>query len=135
MAHAHDATWQLEWKDPDVDGLIKFLVEEKGFKSVTTSCGIVCLLTYFFLCCSEERVRKGAEKLQKFLNAKQQGRLDGFFTVQPKEPKEDKGKGVKGKGKDTKGKDSKEKGTKGGAKRKAEDKSEESTNKKSKSKK
>jgi len=30
-------------------------------------------------------VKKGAEKLQKFLNAKQQGRLDGFFTVKPKE--------------------------------------------------
>jgi hypothetical protein len=25
-------------------------------------------------------VRKGAEKLTKFLNVKQQGRLDGFFT-------------------------------------------------------
>ena len=52
---------------------------------------------------SEERVRKGAEKLEKFLNAKQQGRLDGFFTVKPKEsPKKDdksKGKG-KGKGKE-----------------------------------
>jgi flap endonuclease-1 len=34
---------------------------------------------------SEDRVRKGAEKLQKFLNSKQQGRLDGFFSVQPKE--------------------------------------------------
>ncbi len=30
-------------------------------------------------------MRKGAEKLQKFLNSKQQGRLDGFFTVKPKE--------------------------------------------------
>jgi len=45
-------------------------------------------------------VRKGAEKLQKFLNTKQQGRLDGFFTVQAKEKKPSpaaKGKaGVKG---------------------------------------
>lgn len=56
---------------------------------------------------SEERVRKGAEKLSKFLNAKQQGRLDGFFTVQPKakEPPA-KGKGA-AKGKDAKGKDAK----------------------------
>ena len=84
---------------------------------------------------SEERVRKGAEKLQKFLNAKQQGRLDGFFTVQPKEPKGDKGKAAKGKGTDTKGKDAKGKDIKGGAKRKAEDKSEESSNKKGKTKK
>jgi len=48
---------------------------------------------------SEERVRKGAEKLQKFLNTKQQGRLDGFFSVKPKDksvPKTtSKAKGVK----------------------------------------
>ncbi|KIK08053.1 hypothetical protein K443DRAFT_86149 [Laccaria amethystina LaAM-08-1] len=56
---------ELEWTNPDIDGLIQFLVTEKGF--------------------NEDRVRKGAEKLQKFLNSKQQGRLDGFFSVQPKE--------------------------------------------------
>jgi flap endonuclease-1 len=51
---------------------------------------------------SEDRVRKGAEKLSKFLNAKQQGRLDGFFTVKPKANEEEKDiKG--GKGKDVKG--------------------------------
>lgn len=44
-------------------------------------------------------MRKGAEKLQKFLNSKQQGRLDGFFTVKPK----DKAAPAKGKA-DTKGK-------------------------------
>ncbi|KAG8214438.1 PIN domain-like protein [Butyriboletus roseoflavus] len=106
---------ELEWKDPDVEGLVQFLVVEKGF--------------------NEDRVRKGAEKLQKFLSAKQQKRLDGFFTVQPKEPKESKGKVLKGQGKDTKGKDAKGKEVKGGAKRKADDKSEESTSKKSKTKK
>jgi flap endonuclease-1 len=42
---------------------------------------------------SEERVRKGAEKLEKFLNAKQQGRLDGFFTIQSKSPKKGDAKG------------------------------------------
>lgn len=47
-------------------------------------------------------MRKGAEKLSKYLNAKQQGRLDGFFTAQPKtSPKKDKDDG-KGKGKGTK---------------------------------
>ncbi|EDR02356.1 uncharacterized protein LACBIDRAFT_254074 [Laccaria bicolor S238N-H82] len=56
---------ELEWTNPDVDGLVQFLVKEKGF--------------------NEDRVRKGAEKLQKFLNSKQQGRLDGFFSVKPKE--------------------------------------------------
>ncbi|KAJ3788072.1 flap endonuclease 1 [Lentinula aff. detonsa] len=79
---------ELEWKNPDVDGLIQFLVTEKGF--------------------NEDRVRKGAEKLQKFLNTKQQGRLDGFFTVTAK-PKE----AAKGKGKEDKGKK--------GTKRKGED--------------
>ena len=52
---------------------------------------------------SEERVRKGAEKLSKFLNAKQQGRLDGFFTVQQKTSPEKGGKNVAAKGKEKKG--------------------------------
>ena len=51
---------------------------------------------------SEERVRKGAEKLTKFLHAKQQGRLDGFFTVQRPPVEKGKNKG-KDKGKETKG--------------------------------
>ncbi|OJA15822.1 hypothetical protein AZE42_04031 [Rhizopogon vesiculosus] len=99
---------ELEWKNPDVNGLVQFLVTEKGF--------------------NEERVRKGAEKLTKFLNAKQQGRLDGFFSVQPKtspkKTKDDKTKlGAKGKA------DGK------GAKRKADDKAGASSSKKSKTKK
>ena len=49
-------------------------------------------------------MRKGAEKLAKFLNAKQQGRLDGFFKAQPKAEKEEDKKPAKGKGKtDAKG--------------------------------
>jgi flap endonuclease-1 len=55
---------------------------------------------------SEERVRKGAEKLAKSLNAKQQGRLDGFFTATPK------ASAPKPSGKNVKGKDDKGKGTK-----------------------
>lgn len=58
----------------------------------------------------EDRVRAGAAKLSKMLAAKQQGRLDGFFTVKPKV---DDGKGKKP--------DSKAKGAAG--KRKADDKS------------
>ncbi|KAL5512818.1 FEN11 [Sanghuangporus baumii] len=81
---------ELEWKSPDVEGLVQFLVVEKGF--------------------NEERVRKGAEKLAKFLNAKQQGRLDGFFTLQQKPPAE-KGDKDKSKTKETKkGKGAKRKG-------------------------
>lgn len=60
--------------------------------------------------CSEDRVRAGAAKLSKMLAAKQQGRLDGFFSVKPKED------GGKPKGK---GDDKKRKGDdKGGAKKK-----------------
>ncbi|THU81728.1 PIN domain-like protein [Dendrothele bispora CBS 962.96] len=80
---------ELEWKSPDIEGLVDFLVREKGF--------------------SEERVRKGAEKLQKNLMAKQQGRLDGFFSVKPKEnPTKSKA--------DTKGKDAGKGKRKGGEK-------------------
>jgi len=55
----------LEWKEPDVEGLVDFLVREKGFM--------------------EDRVRKSCEKLTKAVNAKQQGRIDGFFAVKPKD--------------------------------------------------
>jgi flap endonuclease-1 len=103
---------QLEWKNPDIDGLVQFLVTEKGFRCDLSS---ACHLPPSpYPLSSEERVRKGAEKLQKFLNSKQQGRLDGFFTVKPKEKADDgnvKGKG-KGKGKgdtNTKGKGTKRK--------------------------
>ncbi|KAG1780602.1 PIN domain-like protein [Suillus placidus] len=99
---------ELEWKDPDVDGLVQFLVTEKGF--------------------NEDRVRKGAEKLQKFLNAKQQGRLDGFFSAKPKtSPKKSKVDDAKSKSKTVK--DGK------GTKRKAEEKAGASSSKKSKTKK
>lgn len=63
---------ELKWESPDVDGLVAFLVTEKGF--------------------NEERVRKGADKLRLAMGAKQQGRLDGFFTVQPKSADEIKRK-------------------------------------------
>ncbi|KAI9702634.1 MAG: Elongation of fatty acids protein 2 [Bogoriella megaspora] len=49
----------LNWTGPDIDGLVQFLVTEKGF--------------------SEERVRNGAAKLQKNLKTAQQSRLEGFF--------------------------------------------------------
>ncbi|KAI5476333.1 hypothetical protein MNV49_007846 [Pseudohyphozyma bogoriensis] len=62
----------LEWKEPDVEGLVEFLVKDNGF--------------------NEDRVRKGAEKLKAHLKGKQQGRLDGFFKVLPSEPKDGPGK-------------------------------------------
>lgn len=64
-------------------------------------------------CRSEDRVRSGAAKLAKMLAAKQQGRLDGFFTVKPKEPTGGASAGGKKAGDKRKGEESK-----GGAKKK-----------------
>ncbi|KAK9248677.1 PIN domain-like protein [Lipomyces tetrasporus] len=59
------ATLDIKWEEPDVEGLVEYLVKEKGF--------------------SEDRVRNGASRLMKNLKTAQQGRLDGFFKVIPKE--------------------------------------------------
>jgi flap endonuclease-1 len=72
-----------------VEGLVEFLVKQKGFKYVS----ILYSVSMAYKLLSEERVRKGADKLQKFLHSKQQGRLDGFFTVKAKEPAAPKAKG------------------------------------------
>lgn len=54
----------FKWDAPDIDGLVQFLVTEKGF--------------------SEDRVRSGAARLQKNLKSTQQARLEGFFKPVPK---------------------------------------------------
>lgn len=51
----------FKWLDPNIEGLVEFMVKRKGF--------------------NEERIRSGAEKLKKGLKGGVQGRLDGFFTV------------------------------------------------------
>lgn len=51
----------LKWEEPDVEGLVQFMVKENGF--------------------SEQRIRDGAAKLKKALKGGTQGRLDGFFKV------------------------------------------------------
>ena len=56
----------------------------------------------------EDRVRKSCEKLTKAVNSKQQGRIDGFFTVKPKENTASSSKSKAKGGKD----DSKTKNTK-----------------------
>ncbi|KAI0754877.1 PIN domain-like protein [Daedaleopsis nitida] len=77
------AELNLEWKNPDIDGLVDFLVREKGFKCV-----------HLAHCHCREN---------KFLNAKQQGRLDGFFSVHAKAAPAKKDKvEEKGKGRGTK---------------------------------
>ncbi|KAG7813133.1 hypothetical protein KL921_000679 [Ogataea angusta] len=54
----------LKWVNPDLDGLIEFMVKENGF--------------------NEQRIRDGVEKLKKGLKGGVQGRLDGFFKVSVK---------------------------------------------------
>ncbi|KAI9745872.1 MAG: Elongation of fatty acids protein 2 [Claussenomyces sp. TS43310] len=56
---ADHADCDFKWDNPDVDGLVQFLVVEKGF--------------------SEDRVRNSVTKLQKNLKSSQQARLEGFF--------------------------------------------------------
>lgn len=51
----------LKWVEPDVEGLVDFMVRQNGF--------------------SDQRIRDGAEKLKKSLKSGTQGRLDGFFSV------------------------------------------------------
>lgn len=58
----------FKWESPDVEGLVQFLVTEKGF--------------------SEDRVRSGAARLQKNLKSAQQARLEGFFKPVPKTEEE-----------------------------------------------
>jgi flap endonuclease-1 len=56
-------TIELKWKEPDEEGLIKFLCGDRQF--------------------NEERVRSGAQKVLKSLKTATQGRLDSFFKVIP----------------------------------------------------
>ena len=74
---------KLEWKEPDVEGLVDFLVREKGFMYAVPIASPLHELTVCIL--REDRVRKSCEKLTKAVSSKQQGRIDGFFTVKPKE--------------------------------------------------
>lgn len=67
---ADDPLCDFKWEKPDVEGLVKYLVHEKGF--------------------SEDRVRGAATRLEKNLKSGQQARLDGFFKVIPKTEEEKK---------------------------------------------
>lgn len=61
---ADDPLCDFKWEKPDMEGLVQFLVTEKGF--------------------SEDRVRSAGARLEKNLKSSQQVRLDGFFKVIPK---------------------------------------------------
>lgn len=56
---ANDPECDFKWEAPDIEGLVEFLVKDKGF--------------------NEDRVRNGAARLQKNLKTAQQSRLEGFF--------------------------------------------------------
>lgn len=67
---------ELKWTEPDEEGLVKFMVQEKGF--------------------SEDRIRNACKKLSKARNTSTQGRLDSFFkvtSVTPAKRKEETQKG------------------------------------------
>lgn len=71
----------LKWTEPDVEGLVDFMVKRYGF--------------------NEQRIRDGAAKLSKSLKGGTQGRLDGFFKVassgndKKRSAKEDSKKSIK----------------------------------------
>jgi len=67
---ADDPLCDFKWDKPDVEGLVQFLVNEKGF--------------------SEDRVRSGAARLDKSIKSSQQSRLEGFFKPIPKSEEEQK---------------------------------------------
>ncbi|KAF9245538.1 hypothetical protein DTO013E5_3467 [Penicillium roqueforti] len=56
---ADDPECDFKWEAPNVEGLIEYLVGDKGF--------------------NEDRVRNGAARLSKHLKTAQQSRLEGFF--------------------------------------------------------
>lgn len=60
----------FKWEAPDIEGLVQFLVHEKGF--------------------NEDRVRNAAQRLQKNVKTAQQARLEGFFKAIPKTETEKK---------------------------------------------
>jgi flap endonuclease-1 len=68
VRQADDPLCDFKWETPDVEGLVQFLVTEKGF--------------------SEDRVRSAATRLQKNLKSSQQQRLEGFFKPVPKTAEE-----------------------------------------------
>jgi len=65
---ANDPACEFKWESPDVEGLVDFLVKEKGF--------------------NEDRVRNAAARLQKNLKSSQQSRLEGFFKPIPRTEEE-----------------------------------------------
>ena len=70
VRQADDPLCDFKWEKPDMDGLVQFLVHEKGF--------------------NEDRVRSAGQRLEKNMKSSQQARLDGFFKILPKSEDEKK---------------------------------------------
>ncbi|KAK0625223.1 DNA-repair protein rad2 [Bombardia bombarda] len=70
VRQADDPLCDFKWEKPDMDGLVQFLVHEKGF--------------------SEDRVRAGGARLEKNMKSSQQSRIEGFFKAVPKTEEERK---------------------------------------------
>lgn len=60
------STIELKWEEPDEEGVVQFLVNEKSF--------------------SEDRVRSAIKKLAKCRSGAVQGRLADYFKPMPKDP-------------------------------------------------
>ena len=67
---ADHADCDFKWEAPDIEGLVKYLVHEKGF--------------------NEDRVRSAGQRLSKTTKVAQQARLEGFFKAVPKTDEEKK---------------------------------------------
>lgn len=63
--------FEFKWEKPDIEGLVKYMCEEKGF--------------------DEQRIRNKAKDLTKAREGTTQGRLDGFFKVLSTTPKSSNG--------------------------------------------
>lgn len=66
-----------------MEGLVKYLVEEKGFRLVNCTCTSDVWWLQPSVFYSEERIRSGAKKLEKSKQGATQGRLDMFFKPVP----------------------------------------------------
>ncbi|KAF7728925.1 Elongation of fatty acids protein 2 [Apophysomyces ossiformis] len=73
---------ELKWELPDVEGVVDFLVKEKGF--------------------NEDRIRKSCEKLVKNVKSATQSRMLDFFKAQPSTAKPKKRPAAESPKKDTK---------------------------------
>ncbi|KAI9262034.1 DNA-repair protein rad2 [Sporodiniella umbellata] len=73
---------ELSWNAPDIDAVLDFMVNEKGF--------------------SADRIRKGCEKLEANLKKATQTRVEDFFKAVPSGAKNDKKRKIEAENKKTK---------------------------------